>query len=75
MIGDKIKAAREGVRGFKDRQWLADEVGVSRQAVNDWENNRYNPSLPHLLKVARECGVSLDDLVENDQGGEGGASD
>jgi DNA-binding XRE family transcriptional regulator len=73
MIGDKIKAARESVRGFKDRQWLADEVGVSRQAVNDWENNRYNPSLPHLLKVARVCGVSLDDLVENDQGGEEGA--
>lgn len=75
MIGEKIKAAREGVRGFKDRQWLADQVGVSRQAVNDWENNRYNPSLPHLLKVARACGVSLDDLVENDQGGKGGATD
>lgn len=39
------------------RDWsqleLADELGVSRQTVNAIETEKYDPSLPLALKIAR----------------------
>ena len=41
----------------QQRKWsqgeLADELGVSRQTINAIETEKYDPSLPIALKIAR----------------------
>lgn len=41
----------------QQRKWsqgeLADELGVSRQTINAIETEKYDPSLPLALKIAR----------------------
>jgi putative transcriptional regulator len=48
---NKVRALREG------RNWtqqdLADQLGVSRQTVNAIETEKYDPSLPLALKLAK----------------------
>jgi putative transcriptional regulator len=41
---------------------LAALLGVSRQSINSIENDRYIPSLPLALTVARLFKVSTDDV-------------
>lgn len=42
---------------------LADELGVSRQAVSKWENGKKLPTLSHLVFLAELYECSLDELV------------
>lgn len=48
---NKVRTLREG------RNWtqqdLADQLGVSRQTVNAIETEKYDPSLPLALKLAK----------------------
>ena len=46
---------------------LAEAVGVSRQTVNSIENERYTPSLPLALALARYFGVTVEEMFD-DQG-------
>lgn len=41
---------------------LAGEIGVSRQTVNSIEVNRYIPSLPLALKLARFFGQQVEEM-------------
>ncbi len=51
-----------------EREWtqqeLADRVGVSRPSINSIERERYVPSLPLALRVARVCGRSTDEIFQ-----------
>ncbi len=46
---------------------LADAMGVSRQTINSIENERYTPSLPLALALARYFAVPVEEMF-NDQG-------
>ncbi len=46
---------------------LADAMGVSRQTINSIENERYTPSLPLALALARYFGVTVEEMFD-DQG-------
>jgi putative transcriptional regulator len=46
---------------------LAEAMGVSRQTINSIENERYTPSLPLALALARYFGVTVEEMF-NDQG-------
>ena len=46
---------------------LAEAMGVSRQTINSIENERYTPSLPLALALARFFGVTVEDMFD-DQG-------
>ena len=46
---------------------LAEAVGVSRQTINSIENERYTPSLPLALALARFFGVTVEEMFD-DQG-------
>jgi putative transcriptional regulator len=46
---------------------LAEAMGVSRQTINSIENERYTPSLPLALALARYFGVSVEEMFD-DQG-------
>ena len=46
---------------------LAEAMGVSRQTINSIENERYTPSLPLALALARYFGVTVEEMFD-DQG-------
>ena len=53
-------------RGLAQGQ-LAEAMGVSRQTINSIENERYTPSLPLAIALARYFGVSVEEMFD-DQG-------
>ncbi len=46
---------------------LAEAMGVSRQTINSIETERYTPSLPLALALARFFGVTVEEMFD-DQG-------
>jgi putative transcriptional regulator len=46
---------------------LAEAMGVSRQTINSIENDRYTPSLPLAIALARYFGVRVEEMFD-DQG-------
>ena len=53
-------------RGLAQGQ-LADAMGVSRQTINSIENDRYTPSLPLAIALARYFAVPVEEMFD-DQG-------
>ena len=56
----KLKAAR----AEKDmtQSALAEAAGVSRQTISQIERGDYSPSVTLALKLARICGVTVEDI-------------
>jgi len=54
------------------RDWtqeeLAKRVYVTRKTINTVENGKYVPSAYLALKIAREFGVSVEDIFQIDDG-------
>lgn len=46
---------------------LARVMGVSRQTINSIETERYIPSLPLALALARRFGVATEELYHEDE--------
>ena len=46
---------------------LAEAMGVSRQTINSIENDRYTPSLPLAIALARYFGIPVEEMFD-DQG-------
>ncbi len=64
---DMAPGIRNRVKELRiDRGWtqqeLAEAVGVSRQSINSIECNRYVPSLPLALTLARVFGRPTDEV-------------
>lgn len=55
-VGTRIKAARE--RLDRSQQWLAKQIGVSREAVSQWEAGATQPKLPNVKAAAVALGVT-----------------
>lgn len=62
---NQVRALRIA-RGLAQGQ-LAEAMGVSRQTINSIENDRYTPSLPLAIALARYFGVSVEEMFD-DQG-------
>ncbi|HEX6522126.1 MAG TPA: helix-turn-helix transcriptional regulator [Streptosporangiaceae bacterium] len=52
-------------RGLAQGQ-LAQAMGVSRQTINSIENERYTPSLPLAIALARYFGVTVEEMFEDE---------
>lgn len=54
----------------QQREWsqgeLADKLGVSRQTINAIETEKYDPSLPLALKIARLFGQPVEKIFTLD---------
>ena len=61
-IGANIRRLREE-KGFTQEK-IADELGVSFQAVSSWERDEYKPDIDKLLKLAEVFDVSVSALAE-----------
>ncbi len=62
--GQKIKSLRRG----KDisQEELADALGVSRQAVSKWEQDKMLLTLENLKEISKFFGVTMESLVATD---------
>lgn len=61
---NRLKIRREE-RGWSQGE-LARRLGVSRQTINAVETDKYDPSLPLALRMARLFGVQVPDLFIDD---------
>jgi len=54
-----------------ERKWsqaeLGERLGVSRQAVNAIEVEKYDPSLPLVFKIARLFDCRIEEIFDPDQ--------
>lgn len=63
-IGSKIKKSRTDARITQEQ--AAEALGVSRQTVSNWENERSYPDIVSVLKMSDLYGVSLDYLLKGE---------
>ena len=61
-IGANIKSLREERKLTQEK--VAEELGVSFQAVSSWERDEYNPDTEKLIKLAELFDVSVSAIVE-----------
>jgi putative transcriptional regulator len=62
-----VREVRSG-RGLSQGD-LADALGVSRQTINAIETERYTPSLPLAIALARFFGTTVEDMFHGDDNG------
>ena len=60
-LGEILKVCRTDCK--MTQEFVAESLGVSRQAVSKWENGTSDPSTSNLLALAKLYGVSVDELL------------
>lgn len=56
---------QERTRCKMTQEFVAEEIGVSRQAVSKWESGKSDPSTSNLFALAKLYGISVEDLLKN----------
>ena len=62
-LGEVLKENR--VRCQMTQEFVAEHLGVSRQAVSKWENGTSDPSTSNLLALAKLYGISAEELLKS----------
>lgn len=65
-LGETLKAHR--TRCKMTQEFVAESLGVSRQAVSKWESGVSDPSTSNLLALAKLYGVSAEELLREAAG-------
>lgn len=65
-FGQKLKDARS--RAGLTQEELVRHLGVTRQTISNWENDRSYPDLASALTLSELYGISLDELLKEDAG-------
>jgi len=60
-LGEAIKAHRS--RCKMTQEFVAEAIGVSRQAVSKWEMGTSDPSTSNLIALAKLFGISAEELL------------
>lgn len=63
MLGDNIRRLRRE-RGMNCKE-LADAVGTTETAIEQYEANRWRPGTQTLAKIAKVMAVGVDNLLED----------
>ena len=61
-LAERLREHR--VRCSMTQEFVAEAVGVSRQAVSKWENGASDPSTANLIALAKLYGISAEQLLE-----------
>lgn len=61
-LGERSRENRARCR--MSQEFVAEAVGVSRQAVSKWENGTSDPSTANLIALAKLYGVSAEELLK-----------
>ena len=64
-LGEVLKDHR--TRCSMTQEFVAESLGVSRQAVSKWENGTADPSTSNLLKLAKLYGITAEELIRSIQ--------
>lgn len=64
-LGEALKEHR--IRCQMTQEFVAERLGVSRQAVSKWENGTSDPSTSNLLALAKLYGVDAEELLKEVQ--------
>ena len=67
-----VESLAKALKGHRERcrmtqEFVAESIGVSRQAVSKWETGAADPSTANLLALAKLYGVSPEELLHNAQ--------
>ena len=62
-LGERIASYRK--KAGYSQEGLAEQLGVSRQAVSKWETGTADPSTSNLLALAKLFGVSAEELLRS----------
>lgn len=65
MVGKNIKKYREGKKMTQED--LAARLCVTRQAVSNWENEKTQPDIETLQKIAQILEVSIEEIIYGDK--------
>ena len=60
-LGNRIKQRRQDLK--LSQEYLADQLGISRQAVSKWESNQSRPNTQNLIDLAEILKVDLETLT------------
>ena len=62
-LGEVLKEHR--TRCKMTQEFVAESLGVSRQAVSKWESGASDPSTSNLLALAKLYGISAEELLKS----------
>lgn len=62
-LGETLKEYR--LKCGMTQEFVAEAIGVSRQAVSKWETESSDPSTSNLLALAKLYGISAEKLLKN----------
>lgn len=64
-IGKKLRNAR--TRSGFTQEKVAEEIGVARQTISNWENEKSYPDIVSVIRLSTLYSVSLDELLKGDE--------
>lgn len=64
-LGEKLRQHRQ--RCQMTQEFVAETLGVSRQAVSKWENGASDPSTTNLVALGRLYGVAPEELLRQEE--------
>ena len=64
-LGEVLKQHRENCK--MTQAFVAESIGVSRQAVSKWENGTSDPSTSNLISLAKLFRSSVEDILQEVQ--------
>ena len=64
-IGKKLRKAR--TRSGFTQEKAAEEIGVARQTISNWENEKSYPDIVSVIRLSTLYSVSLDELLKGDE--------
>ncbi|CAK7038322.1 helix-turn-helix transcriptional regulator [Tissierella sp.] len=64
-LGEVLKQHREECK--MTQEFVAESIGVSRQAVSKWENGTSDPSTSNLIAIAKLFNLPAEDLLHEVQ--------
>ena len=64
-LGEVLKQHR--LNSKMTQEFVAESLGVSRQAVSKWESGASDPSTTNLMALAKLFGVSAEELLKETQ--------
>ena len=72
-LGEILKEHR--VRCKMTQEFVAERLGVSRQAVSKWESGASDPSMSNLIALAKLYGVTVEEILSQVKDGCQGNND
>ena len=61
-LGENIKSRREELK--LSQEYIAEQLGVSRQAISKWETGQSEPTASNLIQLAEILELNLSELVD-----------